>query len=70
MSNKFKEIYIKNRTYYFHADMISIKNFDPNKIKIEQKSYKNILLYYIGYVIAKNISYIKINVISFIFYYR
>ena len=50
MSNKFKDIDTKNCTYYYFDDMIDIKSFDPNKIKIDQKSYKNILIYYIGYV--------------------
>ena len=48
MSNKFTEIVIKNRTYYFFDDMINIENPDPNKIKIGKKSYKYILIYYIG----------------------
>ena len=50
MSNKVKDIDIKNRTYYFFHDIIDIKNFDPSNIKIDEKSYKNILIYYIGYV--------------------
>ena len=25
-----KQINIKNRTYYFHNDLINIKDFDPN----------------------------------------
>ena len=33
MSKKFKEIDIKNRTYYFYDDMINIKYLDVNKIK-------------------------------------
>ena len=41
MSGKFKDIYIKNRTYYFFDDMINIKNLDLNKTKIDEKSYKN-----------------------------
>ena len=45
MSNKIKDIDIKNRTYYFFNDIISIKNFDPNNIKIDEKSYKNIPIY-------------------------
>ena len=45
MSNKFKDIDIKNRTYYFFDDIINMKNFDPNKIKIDKKSYKDILIY-------------------------
>ena len=44
MGNKIKDIDIKNRTYYFFSDMINIKIFDPNEIKIDKKSYKNILI--------------------------
>ena len=40
MSNKFKDIDIKNHTYYFFDDIINIKNFDPIKIKIDERSYK------------------------------
>ena len=48
-----KNISIKSRTYYFFDDTINIKDFDPNNIKIYEKSYKNILIYYIGYVTIK-----------------
>ena len=44
MSNKIKNISIKHHTYYFFNDIISIKNFDPNNIKIDEKSYKNVLI--------------------------
>ena len=64
MSNKFKEIDIKNRTYYFLDDMANIKNLYLNKIKIDEKSYKNILVYYMGYVTIKNLSYIKTNSVN------
>ena len=37
-----KEIIIKNRTYYFFDDMVSIEDFDPNLLKIDKRSYKNI----------------------------
>ena len=30
--------------------MINIKHFDPNNIKIDEKSYKHILTHYIGYM--------------------
>ena len=33
--------------------MINIKDFDPNLLKIDQKSYKNIDIYYIGYITVK-----------------
>ena len=37
-----------------------MKNFDANNIKIDEKSYKNILIYNIGYVTIKYSKYIKI----------
>ena len=48
-----KNLNIKNHRYYFFDDIINIKDFDPNNIKIDEKSYKNILIYYIGYVTIK-----------------
>ena len=36
MSNKVKDIDIKNRTYYFFNDIINTKHFDPNNIKIDE----------------------------------
>ena len=50
-----KSINIKNRTYYFFHDMINIKNFDLNLLKIGKNSYKNIDIYYIGYVTIRKI---------------
>ena len=44
MSNEVKDIDIKNRTYYFFNNIINIKNFDPNNIKIDEKSTKIFLL--------------------------
>ena len=60
MSNKVKEIDIKNQTYYFFYDIINIKIFDPNNIKIDEKLYKNILIYYAGYVTIKDSKYVQI----------
>ena len=54
MSNKVKDISIKNHTYYFFDDIINIKNFDPNGIKVDEKSYKNVLIYYIEYLTIKH----------------
>ena len=59
MSNKVKDIDIKNQTYYFFNNIINIKNFDPNDIKIDEKSYKNIFICYIGYVSIKDSKYVK-----------
>ena len=52
-----KEINIKNRTYYFHNDIIDIETFDSNNLKLDKKSYKNLDIYNIGYVTIKKIGY-------------
>ena len=64
MSNKVKDIDIKIRTYYFFNDTINIKSFDPNNIKIDEKSYKNILIYYFRYVTTKDSKYIKTSSVN------
>ena len=50
-----KSINIKNLTHQFFDDMINIKNLDSNLLKTDQKSYKNIDIYYIGYITIKKI---------------
>ena len=50
-----KQISIKNRTYYFYNDIINLKYFEPNLLKIDKKSYKNIGIYNIGYITIKKI---------------
>ena len=49
-----KDINIKNRTYCFYDDMVNIKDFDTNFLKIEKKSFKSIAIYYIGYITKKD----------------
>ena len=65
MSNKVKYIGINYRTYYFFDDDINIKFFDSDNIKIGEKPYKNILIYYIGYITIKYSKYVKINSVNF-----
>ena len=52
---KVKQIEIKNRTYYFYNNMINLKNFDSNLLKIDKKHYKGINIYYFGYITIKKI---------------
>ena len=40
-----KQIDIKNQTYYFYNDMITIKKFDSSLLKIYKKPYKDIGIY-------------------------
>ena len=35
--------------------MINIKNFDSNLLKIDKKSYKDVDIYYIGYITIKEL---------------
>ena len=51
-----KQINIKNRTYYFYNDIIDLKNFDARLLKVDKKDYKEIDIYYIGYVTVKKIA--------------
>ena len=48
-----KELNIKNQTYYFYGDMIDIRKFHLNLLKIDKKSYKDIEIHYIGYITIK-----------------
>ena len=52
---KIKQINIKHLTYYFYSDIINLKKFDSNLLKIGKKSYKNIDIYNIGYITIKKI---------------
>ena len=64
MSNKDKDINIKNHAYYFFHDIINKKEFDPNNIKLDKKSCKNIFIYYIAYVTIKDSKYVKVNCVN------
>ena len=44
-----KQINIKNQSYYLYRNLIDLKNFDTEYLKIDKKSFKNIDIYYIGY---------------------
>ena len=50
-----KQISIKTRIYYFYNDIIDLKDFDAMLLRIDKKSYKNIDIYYIGYITIKKI---------------
>ena len=38
MMGSIKETNLKNQTYYFYADVINIKSFDSNLLKVDKKS--------------------------------
>ena len=52
---KVDQINIKNRTYCFYNDQINLKDFDEMLLEVDKKDYKEIDIYYIGYVTVKKI---------------
>ena len=48
-----KQINLKNRSYYFWNDQISLNNFDAKNLKLNKHSYEDMNIYYIGYVTKK-----------------
>ena len=48
-----KELNIKNQTYHFFDDMIDIRNFNSNLLKVDKKSHEDFDIYYIGYITIK-----------------
>ena len=52
---KIRQINIKNWTYYFYNDQIDLKDFDAKLLKIDKKDYKDIDIYYIGYVTVRKL---------------
>ena len=53
-----------NGKYQRNDDMINIENFDPNLLKIDKKSYKNIDICYISYLTVKDSYYVNINSVN------
>ena len=44
---------IKGRTYYFYNDLINIKNFNNNNLKLDKKGVLGNDVYYVGYITKK-----------------
>ena len=42
-----KEINVKDRTYYFYSDIIDIKTFDSNMLRLDKKKRTKILIFLI-----------------------
>ena len=45
-----RQLNIEGRTYYLYNDLINIKNFNNNNLKLDKKSVLGNDLYYIGYI--------------------
>ena len=55
-----KQIDIKNRTYYFYSNMINIKNFNPILLKIDRKSYNDIIFTTMDILQLKKLMIVKL----------
>ena len=47
--------------------MINMKSLETNKIKRDENSYENIVIYYIGYMTFKDLRYVKINSVNLLY---
>ena len=56
-----KELYIKNRTYFYFDDMIDMRKFESNLLKIDKKSHRDFDIYYIGYNTIKKLNNCNCN---------
>ena len=56
INGRSETINIKKRTYYFYNDQTNLKDFDARLLKVDKKDYKEIYIYYIGYVTGKKIA--------------
>ena len=58
------------KLHYFFNGMISIEIFNPNLLKLDKKSYKNIDIYYIRYITKNDVgdyeSFHSVNPLYFI----
>ena len=48
-----RQLNIEGRTYYFYNDLINIKNFNSNILKLDKKRVLGNDVYYIGYITKK-----------------
>ena len=50
-NHELKEIIVKNGTrFYCYDDIIEIEDFDLDNISVDEKPYKNVLVYNISYI--------------------
>ena len=55
-----KQIDIKNRTYYFYNDMVDIKKFDSNLLKIDKNHIKTLVFTTLDILQLKKLMIMKV----------
>ena len=63
-----KQTNFKNLTYYFYNDIINLKTFKSNLLKIHKKSYADISIYNIVYITIKRIDVKIFTALTFCIY--
>ena len=58
-----KQIDIKNQTYYFYNDMINIKKFDSNLLKIDKNHIKTLVFTTLDILQLKKLMIVKIFIV-------
>ena len=58
-----KQIDIKNQTYYFYNDMINIKKFDSNLLKIYKNHIKTLVFTTLDILQLKKLMIMKIFIV-------
>ena len=58
-----KSINIKNHSYYLFNDMVDLKIFDSNLLKLDKESYKNTGFYYNGYITIKKLMVMRVLIV-------
>ena len=48
-----RQLNIEGRTYHFYNDLVNIKNFNINNLKVDKKGVLGNDVYYIGYITKK-----------------
>ena len=54
-NNKLRETNIRNRAYHYFYDITNIDDLYFKNIKLDKKSYKDILFYYTVYEVSKGV---------------
>ena len=64
-----KQINIKNRTYYSYTDIINLKNFKSKLLKIDKKSYKDIIFTTLDILQLRKLIIVKIFTLCILYIY-
>ena len=64
---KVEDLNIKNQTYYYFDDIIDIRKFESNLLKIDKKSHRDFDIYYLITLQLKSLTIGMVIVIMKIF---